>query len=305
MNFLLLIKFYRKYIIYMQFETVCIIGPGLIGGSIGLGLKKRNSAKTIIGVSHRNSSLESALKLHAIDSAVLNTDEAVKNADIVVLATSVNQIIDIAKKVIPFMKRNAILTDVGSTKNYIVEQITNNLRKDINFVGAHPIAGSEQRGVEFASPDLFEGCTCILTPFHNQDNALKTISRMWQILGANTVYLSPKQHDEILAFVSHLPHMVASCLINTIKEEHLVYGASGLRDTTRVASGDPELWMNIFDQNRESMILSIDKFLAVLNEFKNDLKTKNNTALLDKLKKAKLSRDNTFPVNSIKQASNK
>src|SRR5574337_751977 len=255
----------------MQFGTVCIIGPGLIGGSIGLGLKKRNLAKTIIGVGHRASSIENAVKMHAIDIGILNIEEAVKNADIVILATSVNQIIDTAKKVIPFMKSNAILTDVGSTKNYIVQQITHNIRKDIAFVGAHPIAGSEQRGVEFASPDLFV---------------------------AKIIYLNPEQHDEILAFVSHLPHLIASCLVNSIKQEHLVYGASGLRDTTRIASGDPKLWINIFDQNRENVIKSIDQFMIELAGFRSDLLKKNNTILLDKLNKAKLSRDNVFHNNS-------
>src|SRR5574337_12445 len=204
----------------MQFGTVCIIGPGLIGGSIGLGLKKRNLAKTIIGVGHRASSIENAVKMHAIDIGILNIEEAVKNADIVILATSVNQIIDTAKKVIPFMKSNAILTDVGSTKNYIVQQITHNIRKDIAFIGAHPIAGSEQRGVEFASPDIFEGCNCIITPFNRNSMGLETVSSLWRLLGAKVILLNPEQHDEILASVSHLPHQIPSCLVNSIRQEH-------------------------------------------------------------------------------------
>ncbi len=282
----------------MQFGTVCIIGPGLIGGSIGLGLKKRNLAKTIIGVGHRTSSLEKATKMHAIDIGILNSEEAVKDADIVILAASVNKIIDTAKKIIPFMKSNAILTDVGSTKKYIVEQISHNIRKDITFVGAHPIAGSEQRGVEFASADLFEGCTCIITPIDNHTAEVETISQLWQLLGAKITYLTPEQHDEILAFVSHLPHLVASCLINAIKKEYLVCGASGLRDTTRVASGDPELWVDIFCQNRENVIKSIDLFIAEVGRFRNDLLNKNNARILDRLKNAKVSRDSVFHNNS-------
>lgn len=282
----------------MQFGTICIIGPGLIGGSIGLGLKKRNLAKTIIGVSHSASSLEKALKLNAIDIGTLHIDEAVKSADIVVLATSVNHIIDTAKRVIQFMKSNAILTDVGSTKNLIVERITQNIRRDISFVGAHPIAGSEKRGVEFASPDLFEGCTCIITPSYNHTKALEMVSQLWQCIGAKVEYLTPEQHDEILAYVSHLPHLIASCLINTIKKEHLNYGASGLRDTTRIASGDPELWKDIFDQNRENVIKSIDRFMAELAGFKNDLLNKENAMIRNRLKIAKLLRDNTFRNSS-------
>ena len=289
----------------MQFGIVCIIGPGLIGGSIGLGLKKRNLAKTIIGVGHRALSLEKAIKMHAIDIGILNYEEAVKDADIVILATSVNKIIDTGKKIIPIMKSNAILTDVGSTKNYIVKQITHNMRKDVTFVGAHPIAGSEQRGVEFASADLFEGCTCIITPLSNHTKEVETISQLWRLLGAKIKYLTPEQHDEILAFVSHLPHMVASCLINAIKKEILACGASGLRDTTRIASGDPELWMHIFDQNRENIIKSIDQFITELGGFRNDLLNKNNAKILDRLKNAKLSRDSVFQNNLTNKNTNK
>ncbi|MCF6155765.1 MAG: prephenate dehydrogenase [Candidatus Brocadia sp.] len=289
----------------MQFGTICIIGPGLIGGSIGLGLKKRNLAKTIIGVGHRASSIENALKMDAIDIGILNPEEAVKDADIVILATAVDKIIDTAKRVIPFMKCNAILTDVGSTKNHIVEHITNNMREDIAFIGAHPIAGSEQRGVDFASPDLFVGCSCIITPPNKNLKGLETISSLWQLLGAKILYLTAEQHDEILAYVSHLPHLIASCLVNSIKQEHLVYGASGLRDATRIASGDPELWINIFDQNRENVIKSIDQFIAELAGFKNDLLKKNKPMVLDRLQKAKLARDSVFHNNSENQGTNK
>lgn len=306
----------------MQFETICIIGPGLIGGSIGLGLKKRNLVKTVIGVCHRASSLEKALKMNAIDVGISDIDETIKDADIVILATSVNQIVASAREVIQLMKSNAILTDVGSTKSYIVEQITQNMRNDITFVGAHPIAGSEKRGVESASPDLFEGSICIITPPYsrgcegkeiknrkpgniisplplNYTKALEIISYLWQILGAKILYLTPEQHDEILAYISHLPHLVASCLINTIKKEYLNYGGSGLKDTTRVASGDPGLWKDIFDQNRENIIQSIDRFIAELTRFKNDLLSKDDTTLLNRLKMAKLSRDSILNNNPL------
>lgn len=199
------------------------------------------------------------------------------------------------------MKSNAILTDVGSTKYHIVQQITHNIRKDITFVGAHPIAGSEQRGVEFASSDLFVGCNCIITPLNKDSKGLETISCLWQLLEAKIIYLSPERHDEILAYVSHLPHLIASCLVNSIKQEYLVCGASGLRDTTRVASGDAELWINVFDHNRDNVIKSIDQFMTELAEFKSDLLKKDNTMLLDRLKKAKMSRDTVFHDNSKNQ----
>ncbi len=319
----------------MLFGTVCIIGPGLIGGSIGLGLKKRNLVKTVIGVGYRASSIEKAIKMHAVDIGFLSVEDGVKTADIVILATSVNHIIDIAKKAIPNMKSNAILTDVGSTKNHIVRQITHNLRNDVFFIGAHPIAGSEQSGVEFATPNLFEGNACVITPSNNDfpsdkkacvgetgapltrpfnfsdsqpidsDKALEIISALWRHLGARIIYLTPDQHDEILASVSHLPHLAASCLINAINKDHIGYGASGLRDTSRVASGDPDLWLNIFDQNREHVAQSIDRFMEELAGFKNDLLNKNNVQLLERLKRAKVSRDSVFHNNSTNQRTGK
>ncbi|MCF6150557.1 MAG: prephenate dehydrogenase [Candidatus Kuenenia sp.] len=282
----------------MQFGNVCIVGPGLIGGSIGLAIKRRNLADTVIGVGHRASSLESALKIGAIDVGHLSIDNAVKNADIVILATSVSKIIEYAEKVLPLMKSNSVLTDVGSTKSYIVQQITKNMRDDVVFVGSHPIAGSEKRGVDHASPDLFEGCICFITPFNNnKEKAVETISNLWSFLGAKVKNISPERHDELLAYVSHLPHLIASCLINVIGEDDLMYGAAGLKDTTRVASGDPELWRDIFDQNRENMIKSIDRFMAELTEFKNDLISGNNDMILNRLKKAKISRDGIFHNN--------
>ncbi|MBM4056032.1 MAG: prephenate dehydrogenase [Planctomycetes bacterium] len=281
----------------MQFGNVCIVGPGLIGGSIGLALRRRNLAETVIGVGHRASSLESALKLGAIDVGHLSIDNAVKNADIVILATSVSKIIEFAKQVIPLMKRNAVLTDVGSTKSCIVRQITKDMRNDVAFVGAHPIAGSEKRGIDHASPDLFEGCTCFITPFDNNKAAVETISHLWSFLGAKVKSISPERHDKMLAYISHLPHLVASCLINVIEDDDLTFGATGLRDTTRVASGDPELWRDIFDQNRENMVKSIDRFVAELTEFKNDLISGNKDMILNRLKKAKISRDSIFHNN--------
>ncbi|WP_347275071.1 prephenate dehydrogenase [Candidatus Kuenenia sp.] len=282
----------------MQFGNVCIVGPGLIGGSIGLALRKRNLAETVIGIGHRASSLESALKIGAIDVGHLNADNAVKNADIVILATSVGKIVEFAKQVIPFMKNNSVLTDVGSTKSYIVRQITKDMRDDVSFVGAHPIAGSEKRGIDHASPDLFEGCICFITPFNSNKKAVETISHLWSFLGAKVENISPERHDELLAYVSHLPHLAASCLVNAIAEDDLAYGANGLKDTTRVASGDPELWRDIFGQNRENTIKSIDRFVAELTAFKNDLLSGNKDMILKRLKQAKISRDSIFHNNS-------
>ncbi len=281
----------------MNLGVIAIIGTGLIGGSIGLGLKERGLARTIIGVGHRKASLNKALKVKAIDEGTTSIEKAVKNADIIILATAVNLIPIFAKKIIPLMKKSAILTDVGSTKNYIVSQINNEIksrggREKPNFIGAHPLAGSEQRGIESARSDLFEGSVCVLTPTSlNSKQGITRLSSMWKALGARISIMTPSKHDEVLALVSHLPHFVASSLAGVIDEKHWKFAASGLRDTTRIASGDPELWLDISKQNKKEIIEALRSFSEEVECMINDLERGNDKKLLDRLKKAKTVRD--------------
>ena len=281
----------------MNFGVVAIVGTGLIGGSIGLGLKERGLATTIIGVGHRKVSINKALKINAIDEGTLKVEEAVKQADIIILATSVSLIPDYAKKIIPLMKKSAILTDVGSTKDYIVSQVNKEIkskcgREKPNFIGAHPLAGSEQRGIESARPDLFEGSVCVLTPTNlNSKKCITRLSKMWKALGARGSIMTPSKHDEVLALVSHLPHLVASSLAGVIDEKHWKFAASGLRDTTRIASGDPELWLSISKQNKKEIVKALRCFSEEVECMINDLEKGNDKKLLGRLKKAKTVRD--------------
>ena len=281
----------------MNLGVIAIIGTGLIGGSIGLGLKERGLATKIIGVGHRKASLNKALKIKAIDEGTTSIEKAVKNADMIILATSVSLIPDHAKKIIPLMKKSAILTDVGSTKNYIVSQINNEIksrcgREKPDFIGAHPLAGSEQRGIESARSDLFEGSVCVLTPTSlNSKQGITRLSNMWKALGARISIMTPSKHDEILALVSHLPHFVASSLAGVIDEKHWEFASSGLRDTTRIASGDPELWLDISKQNKQKIIEALRSFSEEVECMINDLERGNDKKLLGRLKKAKTVRD--------------
>ncbi len=281
----------------MDFGVVAIIGTGLIGGSIGLGLKERSPATTVIGVGHRKASINKALEIKAIDEATLKVEEAVKHADIIILATSVSLIPDLAKKIIPLMKKTAILTDVGSTKGCIVSQVNSEIEsrcdgRKPNFIGAHPLAGSEQRGVAFARADLFEGSVCVLTPTSiNSKKCITRLSNMWKALGAEISIMTPSKHDEILSFISHLPHFVASSLANVIGEKHWKFASSGLRDTTRIASGDPELWLSISKQNRQKIIEALRCFSEEVECTLNDLEQGDDKKVLARLKKAKTVRD--------------
>jgi len=281
----------------MNFGVVAIVGTGLIGGSIGLGLKESGLATSIIGIGHRKVSINKALKIKAIDEGTTSIEKAAKQADIIILATSVNLIPDYAKKIIPLMKESAILTDVGSTKDYIVSQVTKEMKSKSgegrsSFIGAHPLAGSEQRGIDSARSDLFEGSVCVLTPTDlNPKKDITRLSNMWKALGARISIMTPSKHDEILALVSHLPHFVASSLAGVIDEKHWKFAASGLRDTTRIASGDPDLWLSISKQNKQEIIKALKCFSKEVEGTINDLEKGNDKKLLGRLKKAKTVRD--------------
>ena len=281
----------------MNFGVVAIIGTGLIGGSIGLGLKERGLARSIIGVGRHRASINKALRAKAIDEGTINIEKAVRQADIIILATSVDLIPDLARKIIPLMNTSAILTDVGSAKSYIVSQINREIKsrhngERPNFIGAHPLAGSEQRGIESARPDLFEGSVCVLTPTSlNSKKCITKLSIMWKALGAKVSILTPSRHDEIVAFVSHLPHLVASGLVSVVDEKHWKFAASGLRDTTRVASGDPELWLGICKQNKARIIKALRCFSEEVQHTLNDLEQGDDNKILKRLKKAKTTRD--------------
>ncbi len=281
----------------MNFGIVTIVGTGLIGGSIGLGLKKKGLTKRVLGVGHRKPSINKALKMKAVDEGTTDIEKSVSQADIVILATSVDLIPGLARKAIPLMKRSAILTDVGSTKGYIVSQINKEIkdkcgRNNLNFIGAHPLAGSEQRGIESASPDLFEDSVCILTPTNlSSKRCVEKIANMWKALGAKISILKPHVHDEIVAFTSHLPHLIASELTNVVDEKHWKFGANGLRDTTRIASGDPKLWLSICKQNRVKIIEALQCFSEETKSMLRDMEEENDNKILNRLKKAKALRD--------------
>ncbi|HHT9120031.1 MAG TPA: prephenate dehydrogenase [Candidatus Hypogeohydataceae bacterium YC41] len=292
--------------------TVSIIGPGLIGGSIGLGLKGHNLAKKVIGVGHRESSLEKALEMCAIDQATKDLKEGVREADVVILCTSVELIPSMAERVIPWMKNSAILTDVGSTKSYIVKKILGAIhelplqcQKDVKFIGGHPLAGSEQRGIEAAQPDLFQGALCILTPVRGNGQANNSresrrardiIKGMWEALGAKVKFLSPEEHDLIMAFISHLPQLVAASLVNVLRPGQKNFTARGFKDTTRIASSEPTLWQEIHLQNREALLEAITDFQEEIDLIKKALLKKDSKQLFARLKRAKNIRD-SLPDN--------
>ena len=270
------------------FNRVAIVGTGLIGGSIALAIKKKRLAGEVIGVSRHKKSLLLAKKKGAIDRGSQEID-IIKGADLLILATPPSTIIDLAPKISQIITRGCIVTDVASTK----EELVSSLSKIFpNYVGSHLLAGSEKRGIINADPEIFENSLCILTPIKNTSKkALKKVNLLWRQLGAKTVLLSPKSHDKILSFTSHLPHATAFSLINSMPLSYLKFASTGLKDTTRIAASDSQLWADIFLSNRKNMLKTIGLFQDALSRIKSAIQKKNKKQLALMLKEAKNKRD--------------
>ena len=276
----------------MMFKRVTIIGLGLIGGSLGMAIKKKRLASRVIGVSRKESTIRKAKAIGAVDSVTLDVKKGVKDSDLVILTTPVLKIMDIARRISKDLKKDAIVIDAGSTKSDIVKRIERSFPNAVKFVGSHPVAGSEHSGVSYARGDLFKGSYCILTKTNRTDpKALNKIKRFWNNLDMKAVVMSPKRHDKIISRLSHLPHAASVSLCNTCRKEDLGLTAGGFRDTTRIASGSPELWRDIFITNRKNIAKDIRLFKKELSKIETALKNNNSRAILRLLKKAKAVRD--------------
>jgi prephenate dehydrogenase len=261
--------------------TVAVIGVGLIGGSLALALKARGSCREVIGADA--GPLDRALALGVVDRA-LPIEEAAAAADVVVLATPVGAFPEVARRIRPALRPEAAVTDTGSVKRYVLEHIGPLFKG--RFVGAHPIAGKERSGVEAASADLFQGAHCILTPEIGCDaDAVETVATLWRGAGARVTSMPADVHDQVFACVSHLPHLVAFALMNTVERtrpggvDPAGYAAGGLRDFTRVAGSDPVMWRDVCLTNPDAVIAMIDAFTHDLTAIRDAIRRGDGEAL--------------------------
>lgn len=280
--------------------NIAIIGLGLIGGSIGLQLKIKKSQLKIIGIPHREETIAQAKMRGAIDEGTLDIS-AVKDADIVFICTPINLIIPKLKEIIPHLKKGAIVTDVASTKAEIVKAAQPLMPKGTYFVGGHPMAGKETVKLVSADADLFNGAAWILTQTSKTSSkALQKLQDLISEMGADVIVLDPKQHDLIVAGISHMPLALAAALVNTIadakegKDEMKKAASSGFRDTTRIASGDPELGVDMFTTNKKAVLSQIKAFKASLSNLEKAIKSGDSAQISALLKKAKEFRGGGF-----------
>jgi prephenate dehydrogenase len=270
------------------FKKVAIVGVGFIGGSIGLAIKKNKVCTEVVGVSRHKETLSLAFKMKAIDRGSLFL-KIIKGSDLVIIATPVSKIISLRDEILKYIDKDTLVTDVGSTK----EAIDFSLGKVfLNYIGSHPLAGSEKRGVANASADIFRDSLCILSlEKKSSSSAFEKIKKMWEILGAKTIFLSPKEHDKKLSFVSHLPHFISYALIGAIPKEALIFAAGGLKDSTRISGSDPLLWSDIFLTNKKNLLSAIEAFERKVKKIKSAIKSGNKNSLIKILSQSKKRRE--------------
>jgi len=293
-------------------NKISIVGVGLIGGSLGLALKEKNPNFKITGID-KPEIIKKAIARGAIDEGTINLEEGVKEANIIIIATPVKTILNLLTQIDPFLKKGCIVTDVGSTKRQIVKRADKVLSKDIFFIGGHPMAGSEEYGVESANPHLFQDKTYILTPTPKSNLlALEKTFLLIRMVGAKKLILDPLEHDRIVGAMSHLPQIIAISLINTIGElslrgdnnNYFKAIGEGFKDMTRIASSPYKIWEDICNTNQENILEMIQKFRNYLDVIEEKLKN-DPSSLKEEFQKAQMLRKNCKLLTSQKATSGK
>ena len=280
---------------------LCIIGVGLIGGSLARALREVGAVGEVIGAGRGEDNLRTAVRLGVVNRYDTDVTRAVADADVVVVAVPLGAISSVLRAVAPHLTPDCVLTDVGSAKGSVVadvERIYGAIPP--NFVPGHPIAGTEKSGVEASFATLFQRRRVILTPLaETAVTAHRLIRRMWELTGAEVVDMGVRHHDAILAATSHLPHVLAYTLVDTLarlddRAEVFRYAAGGFRDFTRIASSDPQMWHDICVANREQLLEMIALFSADLAQLAEAIRRDDRAAILAAFQRAKRARDNLY-----------
>ena len=271
----------------MNFGTVAILGPGLIGGSLALALAERGLAKRLMIYARSPRALDE-IRLANVDAELsTNPSETVREADVVILCVPIEAMPGLVHEFRDALKPTALVTDVGSVKGSVDRALAPLLEDRALWIGSHPMAGSEQAGFSAARADLFVGAPVIITPTkQTKRDAEDRADKFWKALGARVMKYDPRAHDVTVAQVSHIPHLVAAELIANVADDCLPAAGPGLRDTTRVASGSPELWTEIVWANREAIGAAILPLLLELQNLREALRNENKTLLRESLQYA-------------------
>jgi prephenate dehydrogenase len=273
-------------------QCLAIVGVGLIGGSLAAAVKRRGLVPHVIGVGRDRGRLEPARASGLIDSCTADLAAAAREADLIVFCTPVDRIAEGVRAAAAACRPGTLLTDAGSTKQLLCEAVAGSLPSGVEFVGSHPLAGSEKQGFEYADAGLFEGRLCVVTPTaHTSRATVERTTSFWKRIGMRVVEMSPADHDAAVAETSHLPHLVAAALASTLSDNRRELAASGFRDTTRIAAGDPHLWTAILLHNADAVLASLDRFGTSIDDFRAALVGRDAESLRQLLEAGKRRRD--------------
>ena len=282
----------------MHWNKITLVGVGLLGGSLGLAIKRRRLAHRVEGYVRRVASIAECKKFGAVDRATQDLLSAVAGAELVILCTPLAQMRTLVQQMLPALKGGAIVTDVGSVKASVVKELESLIAKaGARFVGSHPMAGAERTGVSAARADLFADAVCVVTSTGKSNKAaVRKVERFWKSVGARLLTLTPEAHDALVSRSSHLPHVVAATLASNVLDSarpkhQAALCANGFRDTTRIASGSPEMWRDIAIANRRNLAKAVDVFIADLRKLQRSLAKSDVKAVTKFFETAKRRRD--------------
>jgi prephenate dehydrogenase len=289
----------------MRWQKITLVGVGLLGGSLGLALRQRRLAERVEGYVRRPASVTECERLGVVNRATLDLESAVRDADLVVLCTPLAQMGPLVGQMLPALKSGAVVTDVGSAKGTVTETLEPLVaRAGAHFVGSHPMAGAEKMGVASARPDLFHNAVCIVTPTaQSSPAAVEQIVACWRSVGMRTLSLPPVLHDDLVARCSHLPHLLAAALVDFVLDpahpaEQALLCATGFRDTTRVASGSPEMWRDIALANHRQLSQTVSLYIDRLRRLQAAIDLEDGAALERFFLGAKTRRDHWHAQNA-------
>lgn len=279
----------------MSFDSVLIIGAGLIGSSIARAAKSKAGVSTVWVADRSADVVETVERLGFADGVAEGAaHHYADKADLIILCVPPGKIAEVAADVLPVMKAGAVLSDVGSTKSAMINEIRPHLRGDVAFIPGHPIAGTEFSGPEAGFPELFENRWCVLTPLDETHSDVARLTTFWEALGSRVEVMDPDRHDTVLATTSHVPHLIAYTLVGTAVDMETVTGdevvkfsASGFRDFTRIAASDPVMWRDVFLSNREATLDVVERFIEDLTALKRAIRWSDGDMLLEHFAKTR------------------
>ena len=291
-----------------KIDEITIIGPGLIGSSLGLALKSKKIVKKIVGIDKSKNNLKDARNNNSIDESRNIIDERVSKSEFIFICTPVSFIDEIISDLVPFVGKKNFITDTGSVKNIFKKSTIKKINSISNFIPGHPIAGTENSGAKNAFNGLFKDKWCILTPFNKKDKNIKKLSKLWECIGMKIATMPVDEHDKIMSITSHLPHLIAFTIVNTAfkidikkKKELINFSAGGFKDFTRIGSSDPKMWTDIFLSNDKHLITTLDGFIKDLKNLKGLIKKNKLDEIFYLLKQTKDIRKSILKANKLKR----